>query len=265
MTAMSRTCSDASTVLFVHGAHLEGWCWLLVMDRLSGDGIDCRSIDLPFTGYGDDVRCVRSAIASARTHAAVHVVCHSYGGLPVAEAGHDASHLTFVAGRLPLAGESPAAMTGRWGFPEFQACMQRGADEVVRLSPAAGPLMFNRTSPSVAALAMERMRPMRSAVSDTPIADPAWSPWRAPTSSAPTIGPCDPTRSVREPRWWALRSSWTPTTRRSSAARRSWRPSSPSSTGGWQGAERARLPTASTRGARWPAVPPGRARRAWPT
>jgi pimeloyl-ACP methyl ester carboxylesterase len=188
---MSPTRPGASTVLFVHGAHLEGWCWLLVMDRLARDGIDCRSIDLPFTGYGDDVRCVRSAIASARTHAAVHVVCHSYGGLPVAEAGHDASHLTFVAGRLPLAGESPAAMTGRWGFPEFQACMQRGADEVVRLSPAAGPLMFNRTSPSVAALAMERMRPMRSAVSDTPIADPAW------VSVASSYVVCSDDRAVR--------------------------------------------------------------------
>ena len=54
-----------SMVLFVHGAHLHGWCWLLVMDHLAGAGIDCRSIDLPFTGYADDVECVRSAIASA--------------------------------------------------------------------------------------------------------------------------------------------------------------------------------------------------------
>jgi len=79
------------------------------MDLLSRDGIDCRSIDLPFTGYADDVECVRSAIAAASADAAVHVVCHSYGGLPVAEAGHAAAHLTFIAGRLPEAGESPAA------------------------------------------------------------------------------------------------------------------------------------------------------------
>jgi alpha-beta hydrolase superfamily lysophospholipase len=96
--------SGASTVLFVHGAHLEGWCWLLVIDQLASLGIDSRSIDLPFTGYEDDVRTVRSAIASLSTDAAVHVVCHSYAGLPVAVAGHDASHLSFVAGRLPLPG-----------------------------------------------------------------------------------------------------------------------------------------------------------------
>ena len=166
--------SSASTVVFVHGAHLEGWCWLLVMDQLAADGIDSRAIDLPFTGYRDDVECVRTAVTSARTRGAVHVVCHSYAGLLVAEAGHDASHLTFVAGRLPLPGESPAALTGEWGFPAFQACMQRGADDVVRLSPAAGPLMFHRSHPALVGLAMERIRPMRSTVPDAAIDDPAW-------------------------------------------------------------------------------------------
>jgi hypothetical protein len=166
--------SSASTVLFVHGAHLHGWCWLLVMDHLAAEGIDCRSIDLPFTGYADDVGCVRSAIASAAEGAAVHVVCHSYGGLPVAEAGHAAAHLTFIAGRLPDAGESPAAVTAEWGFPEFQASMQPGDDDVVHLSAAAGPLMFNRTSASLTSLAMDRMRPMRSTVPDASVADPAW-------------------------------------------------------------------------------------------
>jgi len=28
-----------STVLFVHGAHLAGWCWLLVIDELARSGI----------------------------------------------------------------------------------------------------------------------------------------------------------------------------------------------------------------------------------
>ena len=174
LTGRTMPRSGPSTVLFVHGAHLHGWCWLLVMDHLVAEGIDCRSIDLPFTGYADDVACVRGAIASAAEDAAVHVVCHSYGGLPVAEAGHAAAHLTFIAGRLPEAGESPAAVTGEWGFPEFQACMQRGEDDVVHLSAAAGPLMFNRTRASLTALAMDRMRPMQSAVPDAVVADPAW-------------------------------------------------------------------------------------------
>lgn len=165
----------ASTVLFVHGAHHAGWCWLLVMDRLGRLGISSQAVDLPFTGYGDDVECVRAAVASARSRAgAVHVVCHSYAGLPVAAAGHDATHLTFVAGRLPLPGESPAASTPRWGFPEFLACMRPDDDGVVRLSPEAGPLLFNRTSDSLATLALQRLRPMTSRVPEAPVDDPAW-------------------------------------------------------------------------------------------
>lgn len=165
----------ASTVLLVHGAHHAGWCWLLVMDHLARRGIGSQAVELPLTGYRDDVDCVRAAVASARARAGnVHVVCHSYAGLPVAAAGHGASHITFVAGRLPLPGESPAASTPRWGFAGFRACMRPGHDGVVRLSPAAGPFLFNRTSPALAAFALARLRPMASRVPDEPVDDPAW-------------------------------------------------------------------------------------------
>jgi hypothetical protein len=165
-----------SLVLFVHGAHHAGWCWLLVMDRLAQAGIESYAIDLPFTGYDDDVAAVRAAVATSRDRgAAVHVVCHSYAGLPVAAGGHGAAHLTFVAGRLPLPGESPAAATPRWGFPGFQACMLRGDDGLIHLSPAAGEFLFHRTSTALARLALERLRPMRSEVPGEPVADPAWT------------------------------------------------------------------------------------------
>ena len=168
--------SRASTVLLVHGAHLAGWCWLLVIDRLARLGIESHAIDLPLTGYADDVECVRAAIDAARARrGAVHVVCHSYAGLPVAEAGHAASHLTFVAGRLPIAGESPGAQTSRWQFPEFQACMQPGDDGVVRLSADAGRYFFHRSAPGLAEYAMDRLRPMTSTVPSAAPADPAWT------------------------------------------------------------------------------------------
>jgi pimeloyl-ACP methyl ester carboxylesterase len=161
-------------VLFVHGAHHSGWCWLLVMDQLTAWGFRSCAIDLPLTGYADDVACVRSAVASLSSRGAVHVVGHSYSGLVVAAAGHAAAHLTFVAGRLPLPGESPAAHTPDWGFPEFQACMELGGDGIVRLSGAARALLYHRTSPSLAEFAMSRLRPMSSVVPDEPLTVPAW-------------------------------------------------------------------------------------------
>jgi len=167
--------SRGSTVLLVHGAHHGGWCWLLVMDELGRRGIASQAIDLPLTGYEDDVAAVRAAIGAARAHGdAVHVVCHSYGGLPVAEAGHAADHLTFVAGRLPLPGESPATQTSRWRFPGFQACTQEGDDGVVRLSSGAGRFLFHRTGAALADFALHHLRPMASAVPDEPVDDPAW-------------------------------------------------------------------------------------------
>jgi hypothetical protein len=160
-------------VLFVHGAHLGGWCWLLVMDELAKRGITSRALDLPFSGFGDDVACVRSAIESMARDGAVHVVGHSYSGLVLAAGGHAAAHLTFIAARLPLAGESPATHTDEWGYPEFRACMVPD-DGVVRLTDDARPLMYHRTSSPLADFAMARRRPMSSVVPDEPVTDPAW-------------------------------------------------------------------------------------------
>jgi hypothetical protein len=162
------------------------------MEHLGRRGIGSQAIDLPFTGYQDDIDAVRAAVASARSrHGAVHVVCHSYGGLPVAEAGHGAAHLTFVAGRLPLPGKSPASETSRWQLPAFRSCMERSGDGLVRLSPAAAPLLFHRTDPSLAELAMHRVRPMASVVPDRPVDDPAW------TSVPSSYVVCTDDRAVR--------------------------------------------------------------------
>ena len=163
-----------STILFVHGAHLAGWCWLLVMDRLSRRGFTSAAVDLPLTEFDDDVRCVRSAVDSLRGRTSVHLVCHSYGGLPAAAGGHGASHLTFVASRLPRPGESPAATTGEWRSPAYDSCTEIDDDGTVRLSPAARDVFFNATPPSLADLATARLRPMRSVVPDEPLDDPAW-------------------------------------------------------------------------------------------
>jgi Alpha/beta hydrolase family len=144
------------------------------MDELSRRGIRSRAVDLPFTDFGDDVTCVRSAVESMASDSGVHVVGHSYAGLVIAAAGHAASRLTFVAGRLPRPGESPAAHTAEWGSPEFRACMEVADDGVVSLSAAAQPLLFHRTSAALSEFAMARRRPMSSVVPEEPLADPAW-------------------------------------------------------------------------------------------
>jgi alpha/beta hydrolase family protein len=179
-------------VVFVHGAHLGGWSWLLVMDRLGELGIESCAIDLPFTGYDDDVACVRAAVeAAAERSGPVHLVCHSYGGLPVAAAGHAAAHLTFVAARLPLPGESPAAHTPAWTSPEYERCAEQGDDGAVRLASSVRDVFFRRTRGALAGFAMSRLRPMTSVVPVEPVPDPAW------TSVSSSYVVCGDDRAVR--------------------------------------------------------------------
>jgi Alpha/beta hydrolase family len=161
------------------------------MDQLTTGGVRSRAVDLPFTGFADDVACVESAVAALRADGPVHVVAHSYAGLVVAAGGHRADRLTFVAGRLPLPGESSAEHTADWGFPEFQACMESGADGLVRLSSAARPFLYHRTSPALADYAMRQARPMASLVPEQPMADPAW------TSVPSSYVVCGDDRAVR--------------------------------------------------------------------
>jgi Alpha/beta hydrolase family len=161
------------------------------MDELARRGIRSHAIDLPFSGFGDDVACVRTAIESMAKDGAVHVVGHSYSGLVLAAGAHAASHLTFIAARLPLGDESPAAVTAEWGYPEFRACMVPDQQGVVRLSSEAQPLMFHRTSGPLAEFAMAHRRPMSSLVPDEPVADPAW------TSVPSSYVVCGDDRAVR--------------------------------------------------------------------
>jgi hypothetical protein len=183
-----------STVLFVHGAHMAGWSWFLVVGHLARQGISCRVLDLPLTSYDADVAEVRAALAVSAEP--VHVVCHSYGGLPVAEAGHAAARLTFVAARLPRPGEVPSSVTGSWSAPGFLASRVQGPDGASRLLPAAAEHLFHRTPPALAGLAMQRARPMWSTVPDRPLARPAWMDVPA------TYVVCSDDRAVRATAQW---------------------------------------------------------------
>ncbi len=213
------------------------------MEPIWGDGAGCsswivspRAASTPrpsicrFTGYEDDVRCVRDAVQAARRHGAVHIVSHSYAGLPVCAGGHLATHLTFVASRMPLPGESPAAHTPEWGFADFQRCMTTDDEGVTTVSRDVRPYFFHRCPPALADFALDRLRPMRSAVPHQPLADPAWR--RVPSSYVV----CTDDRAVQPSAQrdhaarWVPRSSSTPTTARSSATRPCWRASSPRST-----------------------------------
>ncbi len=165
---------SGASVLFVHGAHFSGWCWMPVIERLARKGIDAAAVELPFVSFADDVSHLRAEVHQRKQHGKLTLVSTSYSGITAAAAGHEADHLMFVAARMPQVNESQSALSPTWGNPEFRACMQPDEHGVMHLLPGAQEFLFHRSPQPLASMAMQRRRTMRSEIPVEPISDPAW-------------------------------------------------------------------------------------------
>lgn len=163
-----------SSVLFVHGSFFRGWTWMPVIERLAKTGIESYALDLPFTSLADDVACVRDAVVSLSQRGGVTVVSHSYTGITVSEAGHEASHLVYVAARMPAEGESQAEISPQWGHPDFRSCLKFGEGGELSLEENADDFLFHRSPRPLARLAMAGRRSMRSEIPVAPSVNQAW-------------------------------------------------------------------------------------------
>lgn len=191
----------ASSVLFVHGSFFSSWTWLPVIERLSRRGIECDTVELPFTSLANDVTVLRDRVRALRAQGPVSVVCHSYTGITLSIAGHDANHLVFVAARMPAIGESQTALNAEWGHPEFRSCLQIDGDGVMSLTDGAAEFLFHRSPASLSRMAMAYRRTMRSEIPVDPIPNPAWK------SVASSYVVCTDDRAVRVEQQ-RLRASW---------------------------------------------------------
>ena len=163
-----------SSILFVHGSFFSAWTWLGVIERLAGRGIDCHTVELPFTSLADDVEVVSREVDRLASTGPVTVVCHSYTGITASLAGHRAAHLVYVAARMPALGESQVELNKDWGNPAFRSCFSIADDGTMSLRDEAIDFLFNRTPPSVARVAMAGRRSMRSEIPVEPLEAPAW-------------------------------------------------------------------------------------------
>ena len=162
-----------SSILFVHGSFFSGWTWIPLVERLSQQGIDCHVIDLPFTSLADDVAVVREKVKELSANG-VTVVSHSYTGITVSAAAHDAQHLVYIAARMPAVGESQTELSPRWGNPDFRSCLNIAADGELSLTNDAERFLFHRSPPALARIAMNGRRAMRSEIPVEPLDNPAW-------------------------------------------------------------------------------------------
>ncbi len=74
-----------TTVVLVHGAFHDGWCWELVRSALDERGVPNQALDLPFTGLEGDAEAVGTLLDAI--DGPVVLMGHSYGGMVISRAG----------------------------------------------------------------------------------------------------------------------------------------------------------------------------------
>src|SRR6202521_5218425 len=110
----------AANIVLVHGADADGSCWSKVIPILQDAGHNVVAVQLPLTSTADDAATTRRAID--KFDAPVVVVGHSFGGVVITQAAHQApnvSALVYVAAFAPDADESAADLVGR--FPALES------------------------------------------------------------------------------------------------------------------------------------------------
>jgi hypothetical protein len=94
-------------VVLVHGAWHGAWCWDGVMRQLEARQVPVTAVELPFTGFADDVAAARAAIESAGPGAVVGA--HSYGGVVVNEAVQgltNVGHVVYISALVNIGDQS---------------------------------------------------------------------------------------------------------------------------------------------------------------
>ncbi|MCW2546666.1 MAG: putative hydrolase [Mycobacterium sp.] len=164
-----------SAVVLVHGAWHGAWCWDGVVKALSERGVPAIALELPLTGFEDDVALTRAAIESAGDHV---VVCgHSYGGAVISEAAADlpgVKRLVFIAALMLDSGEDMATLM--LGEPSLLLQALVVTDEGITVDPGKIHQVFYGDGTAEAARAIAPLlRPMPlTAGAATVGGEPAW-------------------------------------------------------------------------------------------
>jgi pimeloyl-ACP methyl ester carboxylesterase len=174
---MSPETQSGVTVVLVHGACHGAWCWGQVEKKLTARDWRVTAVDLPLYSLHDDAEVVRAAVRHARNRGAkVLLVGHSYGGVVISEAGHEADALVYLAGTMPDSGESATDLVPRLAPPELSAALSLSEDGLeATIDPVRGvDAFYNRCDPGVASWAIGQLRPIRLLTLQQAVKQPAW-------------------------------------------------------------------------------------------
>jgi pimeloyl-ACP methyl ester carboxylesterase len=130
-----------TTVVLVHGAFHDAWCWELVRTALDERGVPNQALDLPFSGLEGDAEAVGKLLDAIDGPA---VVCgHSYGGMVISRAASgrdDVAHLVYLC--AVQLGEDVDLGTAMTTSNELMSALVHGDDGAMRVDPAVAPAVF---------------------------------------------------------------------------------------------------------------------------
>ena len=163
-----------AVVVLVHGAWHGPWCWDAVVRELSDRRTAAVAVELPLTGYQDDVATVRRAIREASDE--VVVCAHSYGGMVVSAAAQGLAgirRLVFLAAFQPDVGEDLASLLLREPSAVTEA-MVVGPLGITVDPSRLHQVFYGDSDPSIAQSMAARLRPMPLHDPGAMTGTPAW-------------------------------------------------------------------------------------------
>jgi len=166
-------------VVLVHGAWHGASCWDRVVDELAGRGVDAVAVELPLTGFDDDVRTARTAIEACGP--GVVVVGHSYGGFVITEAAAglpQVGALVYIAAFMTDIGEDSTAIMADYGGTIGEAIVVK--EDGVWVDPdRAHDLFYGDSDADTARTLIDQLRPMGLGGAMAQTSEPAWKSVRS--------------------------------------------------------------------------------------
>src|SRR6202049_3520448 len=190
-------------IVLVHGAWADGSGWKGVYEILVKDGYTVSIVQEPETSFADDVAATKRVLA--QQDGPCILVCHSYGGPVITEAGMDPSvvGLVYIAAHMPDAGENKANDGKR--FPSDlskSGAIKKTADGFTYLDPAQFHEYFAADLSAEQAAFMARSQVLNSADNFKAVITTA--AWRSKPSWM-VVAAKDRTINPDLERWYATR------------------------------------------------------------
>lgn len=171
------------SIVLVHGACHDSWCWKWVARDLRLRGWQVDTVDLPFTSLQEDAAVVRAVVtAKKKKRIPVLLVGHSYGGVVISEGGHEADRLVYCAALLPEPGQSASdiEVSPSIAFIHTRRISQDG--NTLRFDPTmAATSLYGHSAPEIAFEAGSHLRAMPIATLQQPVG--AYAAWHAVRAS----------------------------------------------------------------------------------